>query len=787
MHLWLLALAEQAGRDIEKVQLPRRLVWVVDRRVVVDQATEEAEQIRKKLLTSPELQEVRRSLSALSGDEKEPLAISTLRGERADNRQWSDDPTRPAIIVGTVDMIGSRLLFSGYGVSHRMRARQAGLLAHDTLLVNDEAHLTPVFAKLADEVRCYVKANAVGRPPLGIVRLSATQRDEAGQAFPEDLDEDEAASEAFRKRYNAQKRLELDTSENPKMIEKLAVQSTGRTIVFVRSPENARKIAAAIRKTHKLSDGDVPLLTGEQRGKERDELVGTESFKRFTVNSERKGNCWLVATSAGEVGVNISCDHLITELDTADHLLQRFGRLNRFGEAEGTATVVVGKKVSEAEQATLRYLRSLNGNASPRIFRERPPDRECLSQEPNRASLQPWLIDVWSMTSLTEKDWPSRPQVGPWLRGDDKDGPPDTHVCWREDVLDLAQPAIPVADLEEVFHCFPVLAKERLKQVSNRLCQALQKSPHGKKRALLIGRDRQVTANMIERLIDPSLRDQLHYATLVLPPGVGKLDDNGAVNWDQSVENGQEGWERYDVSAVETGERRRYKKRLESGEEAGEPPEGLRARYKVNLPSEDESENQPAWLYYTALRAKNPPVEQRLDEHTGIVRETAATLAGRLFGKSSRLIEVLRWVANHHDLGKDCFIWQRYARNIDGEVPLAKAPAYLSPAALGGYRHELGSLIAALSDFAGDLSADERDIALHLIAAHHGFARPHFRDNAMDKRQVRKSREASLDTVLRFAHLQRRYGPWGLAYLEAIFCAADAMASHESLENPANA
>ena len=99
----------------------------------------------------------------------------------------------------------------------------------------------------------------------------------------------------------------------------------------------------------------------------------------------------------------------------------------------------------------------------------------------------------------------------------------------------------------------------------------------------------------------------------------------------------------------------------------------------------------------------------------------------------------------------------------------------------------MGSLIAALGDSAGDLSADEREIALHLIAAHHGFARPHFHEDAMDKRQVRKSREVSLNTVRRFACLQRRYGPWGLAYLEALFCAADAMASRENPENPANA
>jgi hypothetical protein len=41
MAIWLLALAEQARRGPEFVKLPRRLIWVVDRRVVVDQATRE--------------------------------------------------------------------------------------------------------------------------------------------------------------------------------------------------------------------------------------------------------------------------------------------------------------------------------------------------------------------------------------------------------------------------------------------------------------------------------------------------------------------------------------------------------------------------------------------------------------------------------------------------------------------------------------------------------------------------------------------------------------------------
>ncbi len=137
--LWLIARAHGAG-------LPRRLVYVVDRRAVVDQATAEAEKLREALEADAKY------LKAPLGLGARKLPISTLRGAHIDNREWLDDPAAPAIIVGTVDMIGSRLLFEGYGVSRKMRPYQAGLLGVDALIVLDEAHLVPPFAQLLREI-----------------------------------------------------------------------------------------------------------------------------------------------------------------------------------------------------------------------------------------------------------------------------------------------------------------------------------------------------------------------------------------------------------------------------------------------------------------------------------------------------------------------------------------------------------------------------------------------------------------------------------------------------------
>ena len=135
MALWLIALAEDAN-------LPRRLVYVVDRRAVVDQATRFAERLHNNM---PDGLATRLRLAP-------GLPISTLRGGFADNRDWLEDPSRPAIVVGTIDLVGSRLLFEGYGVSRGMRPYHAGLLGVDALVLLDEAHLCPPFEALLRQV-----------------------------------------------------------------------------------------------------------------------------------------------------------------------------------------------------------------------------------------------------------------------------------------------------------------------------------------------------------------------------------------------------------------------------------------------------------------------------------------------------------------------------------------------------------------------------------------------------------------------------------------------------------
>jgi len=114
---------------------------------------------------------------------------------------------------------------------------------------------------------------------------------------------------------------------------------------------------------------------------------------------------------------------------------------------------------------------------------------------------------------------------------------------------------------------------------------------------------------------------------------------------------------------------------------------------------------------------------------------------------------------------------------------LAKSGGNVLSIEITSYRHEFGSLI----DVSGDpdfcqLTPDVQDLVLHLIAAHHGRARPHFTiDEAFDPEHTEKaSAQIAREVPRRFARLQQKYGRWGLAYLESLVRAADALASQDN-------
>ena len=129
---------------------PRRVVFVIDRRIVVDQVCKRALQLQRRIKAGDTavLRRVRDCLSALS--DGEPLGVAALRGGIPIDDGWTHRPDQPWVMVATVDQFGSRLLFRGYGVSPGMWPVHAGLAGND--LPRDPRRSAPERTVRADVV-----------------------------------------------------------------------------------------------------------------------------------------------------------------------------------------------------------------------------------------------------------------------------------------------------------------------------------------------------------------------------------------------------------------------------------------------------------------------------------------------------------------------------------------------------------------------------------------------------------------------------------------------------------
>src|SRR5579864_615394 len=125
IEIAIFAIACQAFLHPSERTAPRRIIFVVDRRVIVDQAFERAKKLAGLLRTEPDnkgarhpiLKQVAETLRDCGGLTKEdaPLVCFQLRGGLYRDHAWARTPTQPTVIASTVDQIGSRLLFRGYG------------------------------------------------------------------------------------------------------------------------------------------------------------------------------------------------------------------------------------------------------------------------------------------------------------------------------------------------------------------------------------------------------------------------------------------------------------------------------------------------------------------------------------------------------------------------------------------------------------------------------------------------------------------------------------------------
>ncbi len=463
-------LALDAGRLPEDRVMPRRIVLVVDRRVIVDQAAERAQDLANSLAArdaAPVLRSIARALRSLWTDPDSaelPLLGSVLRGGIVRDETWARRPDVPAVLASTVDQVGSRLLFRGYGVSPRMRPVHAGLLGADTLFLLDEVHLSRPFAHTLREIDKYgLWAERRVARRWSVVELSATPGRAEHDRFPhEPLDPE--SSPVLRRRLRASKPAQLRAVKGGEkarqaladaaasaMVEILEQDHVRSAAVVVNRVETARRAAAALAEQH---GHQAVLLTGRMRPIDRDGVVKSVRERVRTGRTRTGGEPRLVivATQCIEAGADFDFDGLVTECASLDALRQRFGRVDRDGRLseQGTpapsvilvASSDVGPGANDAVygSALAATWEWLDGGLGTVDFGVTCMDSQTVSQDRSLLAptatapyLLPAHLDAWVQTRPTPSP---DPDPALWLHGLERPTSPEVQVVWRADLTE---------------------------------------------------------------------------------------------------------------------------------------------------------------------------------------------------------------------------------------------------------------------------------------------------------------------------------------------------------------
>jgi CRISPR-associated endonuclease/helicase Cas3 len=604
-----------------------------------------------------------------------------------DYGEWDLHPEREAILIGTQDMLLSRALNRGYGMSRYRWPMHFGLLNNDCLWIYDEVQLmgsgVPTTAQLESFRRTM-------NPALNCYSfwMSATLKGDWLKTVdfePQDLGEpiELAASDLkyadVRERHEARK-LSSPAKHSTHAIKELAQEvfdaaraADGLTLVVVNTVQRAFELYHEIARLIRGEAAELSPVLIHSRFRPGDRK---RRLSELLIRCGRKGI--VVSTQVVEAGVDVSAQVLFSEIAPWTSLVQRFGRCNRRGEFADSARIYwidlnEEKLSSPYEPDRLREagqrLREL-GNASPATlaeFKLGESDKPRATHVIRRKD----LVELFDTTAdLAGNDI----DIDRFVRETDQSS---VQVFWR-DWPDAGEKRPPE----------PEMARAR----RDELCPA----PIREFRDFLKSR-RAWNRDYLERRWQPVDREQII-------PGQIYLLSASAGGYSVLT-----GWNSRSAERVSP---------ISPAPQEPEPPEHNEADYQSQL-----------------------AIWQSMAEHTDAVCGELSKIIDKLDAPQR---EVLLLAARWHDRGKAHEIFQDAVKLENNGSPrpgswpnrrdVAKAPkGWWTSYDRKHFRHELASALAILHPESG-VRFEELDLIAYLAASHHGKVRLSIRSLPEEKR-----------------------------------------------------
>jgi CRISPR-associated endonuclease/helicase Cas3 len=306
-------------RGTEQAATPRRLIYALPQRSLVEQVA----------------RELARWLENLSLTEEIALHI-VMGGEGASQRQWRLDMHKSAIVVGTVDSLVSKALNRGYGIGRSIYPIDFALVTNGAHWVIDEIQLCPESTTTLRQLAAFARTLKTAEP-FGLTCMSATVPkellDTVDNPAPEPAEmlhiEDAERTGELALRLGAQRTVRQLIAEPGETIQIAATaRGSHRPGTLTLVVMNTVKAAQAVYRD--LRGGPVPctLLHSRFRAQERQQLV-----EKVTAKPGDQGHI-VVATQVVEAGIDLNAAVLITEAAPWPCVVQRAGRCNRTGRVD---------------------------------------------------------------------------------------------------------------------------------------------------------------------------------------------------------------------------------------------------------------------------------------------------------------------------------------------------------------------------------------------------------------------------------------------------------------------
>jgi len=671
---------------LQNPRWPRRLVYCLPMRTLVEQTRDAIEQWLDNLYHAdvPALQAAGAELEWLV--RHSPVVLMGGEDSDSDKKDWDIYPEKPCILIGTQDMLLSRALNRGYGMSRYRWPMHFALLNNDCLWVLDEIQLMGPGLSTACQLEAF-RAQLGSRGSASFWMSATLQSDwlktvdfQRPSALPGlTLDEADLGMPEVLRLREARKPVQKIHArmDDPKNLAAEVLKAHGGagglTLVVVNTVRRARELVRELQRRLKSADAAPRLLLIHSRFRPPDRRALMDQLLAPPTST----GTIAVTTQVVEAGVDVSATTLFTELAPWSSLVQRFGRCNRRGADNNKARVFwVDLPSGDSKQAQFcapyapedlqQSLRVLKHLAASDVGPASLPDNVALPYRPAHVLRRKDFIELFDTTpDLAGNDL----DIEQFIRDVEEC---DVQVFWREWPAETQ----PSADLPEGRH--------------DELCA--------------------VPLSEFKNFAGDPKRRQLVY------------------RWDALAGS----WETFDERRLCPGQI--YLVHASAGgytpesgwDPASSAPVPVLAPAEVHAPPEANDSDvlsESKW--------------QSIAEHTNAVCDEVQSLLGTMeVGESTALKLAARW----HDRGKahpgflarlnpGALAEARDAGFLNcGFAAKAPADAWLPPAqTLAGqrkrFRHELASALAVLMAGGDQIPDDVRDLVAYLVAAHHGKVR----------------------------------------------------------------